>query len=121
MLWRTAKGEDGTLYGMTASIVGEDRLWGWQIVGPSVRSMSPHTLLHWDSIKWSRARELAYDMGGVPSDGVRVMKHSLGAEPETAVGVFRFRPSAAYKAATTLRNWGPVRDNWVRMRRIIGD
>ena len=121
MLWRTAKGEDGTLYGMTASIIGEDRLWGWQIVGPSVRSMSPHTLLHWDSIKWSRARELAYDMGGVPSDGVRVMKHSLGAEPETAVGVFRFRPSAAYRAATALRNWGPVRDNWVRMRRIIGD
>jgi Acetyltransferase (GNAT) domain len=121
MLWRTAKGEDGTLYGMTASIVGEDRLWGWQIVGPSVRSMSPHTLLHWDSIKWSRAKELAYDMGGVPSDGVRVMKHSLGADAETAVGVFRFRPSAAYKAAQTLRKWGPVRDNWVRMRRIIGD
>jgi hypothetical protein len=49
------------------------------------------------------------------------MKHSLGAEPETAVGVFRFRPSAAYRAATALRNWGPVRDNWVRMRKIIGD
>jgi len=121
MLWRTAKGEDGTLYGMTASIVGDDRLWGWQIVGPSVRSMSPHTLLHWDSIKWSRARELAYDMGGVPSEGVRIIKHSLGAEAETAVGVFRFHPGAAYKAASALRNWGPVRDNWVRMRRIIGD
>ncbi len=121
MLWRTAKGDDGTLYGMTASIVGEDRLWGWQIVGPSVRSMSPHTLLHWDSIKWSRARELAYDMGGVPSDGVRVMKHSLGAEAETAAWVFRFRPSAAYKTAARLRAWGPVRDNWVRMRRLIGD
>jgi len=121
MLWRTAKGEDGTIYGMTASVIGEDRLWGWQIVGPSVRSMSPHTLLHWDSIKWSREQELAYDMGGVPSDGVRVMKHSLGADAETAVGVFRFRPSAAYKAAQTLRKWGPVRDNWVRMRRIIGD
>ena len=121
MLWRTAKGEDGTIYGMTASIIGDDRLWGWQIVGPSVRSMSPHTLLHWDSIKWSRGRELGYDMGGVPSDGVRVMKHSLGAESETAVGFFRFRPSVAYKAATALRNWGPVRDNWVRMRRFIGD
>jgi hypothetical protein len=121
MLWRTAKGEDGSLYGMTASIIGDDRLWGWQIVGPPVRSMSPHTLLHWDSIKWSRERELAYDMGGVPSDGVRVMKHSLGAEPETALGVFRFRPSAAYKTATKLRDWGPVRDNWVRMRRFIGD
>ncbi|HXT87855.1 MAG TPA: GNAT family N-acetyltransferase [Trebonia sp.] len=121
MLWRTAKGEDGTIYGMTASIIGEDRLWGWQIAGPSVRSMSPHTLLHWDSIKWSRERELAYDMGGVPSEGVRVIKHSLAGEPETAVGLFRFRPSAAYRAATALRNWGPVRDNWVRMRRIIGD
>jgi hypothetical protein len=121
MLWRTAKGEDDTIYGMTASIIGEDRLWGWQIVGPSVRSMSPHTLLHWDSIKWSRTRELAYDMGGVPSDGVRVMKGSLGAEAERVAGVFRFRPSAAYKAAAALREWGPVRDNWVRMRRIIGD
>lgn len=121
MLWRTAKGEDGAIYGMTASIIGDDRLWGWQIVGPSVRSMSPHTLLHWDSIKWSRERELSYDMGGVPSDGVRVIKHSLGGEPETSLGVFRFRPSAAYKAATALRDWGPVRDNWVRMRRIIGD
>lgn len=121
MLWRTAKGEDGTIYGMTASVIGEDRLWGWQIVGPSVRSMSPHTLLHWDSIKWSRERELAYDMGGVPSEGVRVMKHSLAAETETAVGLFRFRPSSVYRAATALRNWGPVRDNWVRMRRIIGD
>ena len=121
MLWRTAKGEDGTLYGMTVSIIGDDRLWGWQIVGQSVRSMSPHTLLHWDSIKWSRDRELAYDMGGVPSDGVRVIKHSLGGEPETAVGVFRFRPSSAYRAATRLREWGPVRDNWVRMRRVIGD
>ena len=121
MLWRTAKGEDGTIYGMTASIVGEDRLWGWQIVGKSVRSMSPHTLLHWDSIKWSRERELSYDMGGVPSDGVRVIKHSLGGETETAVGLFRFHPSAAYRAVAALREWGPVRDNWERMRRIIGD
>ena len=121
MLWRTAKGEDGTVYGMTVSIIGEDRLWGWQMAGQAVKSMSPHTLLHWDSIKWSRERELAYDMGGVPSDGVRVIKHSLGGEPETAAGLFRFRPSAAYKAAAALRQWGPVRDNWVRMRRIIGD
>lgn len=121
MLWRTARGQDGTIYGMTASIIGEDRLWGWQMAGASVRSMSPHTLLHWDSIKWSRERELAYDMGGVPSEGVRVIKHSLGGEAETAVGVFRFRPSAAYKTATALRNWGPVRDNWVRVRRIMGD
>ena len=121
MLWRTAKGEDGTLYGMTASIVGEDRLWGWQIVGPPVKSMSPHTLLHWDSITWSRERDLAYDMGGVPSEGVRVIKHSLAGESETVYGTFRFRPSAAYRAATKLREWGPVRDNWTKVRRIMGD
>jgi hypothetical protein len=121
MLWRTARGEDGTPYGMTASVVGEDRLWGWQIVGPPVRSMSPHTLLHWDSIKWTRDRELAYDMGGVPNDGIRVVKHSLGAEAETATGVFRFRPSAAYRTAMALRDWGPVSRNWVRMRHLIGN
>jgi hypothetical protein len=121
MLWRTAKGADGTIYGMTASIIGADRLWGWQIVGPPVKSMSPHTLLHWDSITWSRERELAYDMGGVPSEGVRVIKHSLAGEAETVYGSFRFRPSAAYRAATRLREWGPVRDNWVKVRRIMGD
>jgi hypothetical protein len=33
----------------------------------------------------------------------------------------RFRPSAAYRAAAALREWGPVRGNWVRMRRFIGD
>lgn len=121
MLWRTAKAEDGRVLGMTASIIGDDRLWGWQIAGPSVPRMSPHTLLHWDSIKWSRARELAYDMGGVPSDGIRVIKSSLGAESETAYKFFQFHPSAAYKAAVALREWGPVRDNWVRMRRLIGD
>lgn len=120
MLWRTAKAEDGSVLAMTASIIGEERLWGWQIVGPSVPRMSPHTLLHWDSIKWSLDRELAYDMGGVPSDGVRVIKASLGAEPETAVAAFRFRPSAVYKAANALRNWGPVRDNWGRIRGIMG-
>jgi hypothetical protein len=120
MLWRTAQGEDGTLYGMTVSVVGDERLWGWQIVGPSVRSMSPHTVLHWDSFKWASARELAYDMGGVPHEGIRVIKHSLGAELETIIGAFRFRPGAVYKTATALRQWGPVRDNWSVVRRIMG-
>ncbi len=120
MLWRSAKAEDGSVLAMTASIIGEERLWGWQMVGPSVPRMSPHTLLHWDSIKWSLARELAYDMGGVPSEGVRVIKTSLGAEPETAVGAFRFHPGVAYKALTALRNWGPVRDNWGRIRGFMG-
>ena len=46
---------------------------------------------------------------------------SPGLEVETAVRAFRFRPRAAFKAASALRNWGPVRQNWTRMRRIIGD
>lgn len=82
--------------------------------------MSPHTLLHWDSIKWSVTRELAYDMGGVPSEGVRVIKTSLGGEPETAVGAFRFHPGVAYKTLAALRNWGPVRGNWGRIRGFMG-
>jgi hypothetical protein len=121
MLWRTARAEDGSVLAMTASVVGDDRLWGWQIVGPSVRSMSPHTLLHWDSIKWSLDQELAYDLGGVPSDGIRVIKSSLGAEQEIALGAFRIRPNGVYTAANALREWGPVRANWDRMRRLIGD
>jgi hypothetical protein len=120
MLWRTAQGEDGTLYGMTASVIGDERLWGWQIAGPSVRSMSPHTLLHWDSFKWAIARELAYDMGGVPHEGIRVIKQSLGAELETIVGGFQFHPGAAYKAVTALRRWALVRDHWSLGRRIMG-
>jgi hypothetical protein len=120
MLWRTAKTEDGTVLAMTASVIGDDRLWGWQMVGPSVPRMSPHTLLHWDSIEWTRERDLAYDMGGVPSEGIRVIKASLGAEPETAVGAFRFRPSAAYKTANAVRHWGPVEANWDRFRGILG-
>jgi hypothetical protein len=112
MLWRTACGEDGTRYGMTASVIGETRLCGWQMVGPSVRSMSPHTLLHWDSIKWAIARELDYDMGGVPNEGIRVMKHSLGGETEAIVGAFQIRPAVAYKAAARLRKWNPVARKW---------
>ena len=120
MLWRTAHGEDGTVYGMTASIIGDERLWGWQMVGPPVRSMSPHTLLHWDSIKWASARELGYDMGGVPNEGIRVIKRSFGAEAEAMVGAFQFHPAVAYKAAARLHKWKLAADNRGRARRATG-
>jgi CelD/BcsL family acetyltransferase involved in cellulose biosynthesis len=120
MLWRTAHGEDGTLYGMTASIVGEDRLWGWQMVGPPVRSMSPHTLLHWDSIKWAGARGLAYDMGSVPNEGIGVIKRSLGGEAEAVVGVFEVHPAVAYKALARLHKWLEAAGNSRRARRVTG-
>jgi hypothetical protein len=52
---------------------------------------------------------------------IRELKTSLGADAETAVRAFQFHPQAAYKAAAALRHWGPVRDNWDRMRQLIGD
>ena len=120
MLWRTAHGQDGTVYGMTASVVGDQRLWGWQMVGPPVRSMSPHSLLHWDSVKWASARALAYDMGGVPNKGIGVVKRSLGAEAEALVGAFQVYPAVAYRAAAKLNSWKLAADRRGRARRDAG-
>jgi hypothetical protein len=121
MLWRAVKGPDGAVAGVTACVVGDDRLWGWLITGEPVDGVSVQMLSYWDLIKWSLDRGLALDLGGAPNDGIRELKTSLGAEVETAVRVFQFRPRAAFKAASALRDWGPVRQNWTRMRRIIGD
>jgi CelD/BcsL family acetyltransferase involved in cellulose biosynthesis len=121
MLWRTVKDADGNVVGMAGCVIGDERLWGWLITGTPVNGVSVQLLCYWDLIKWSLARGLALDLGGAPNDGIRELKMSLGAELETAVRVLQFRPRAAYKTAAALRNWGPVRANWVRMRRMIGD
>jgi hypothetical protein len=121
MLWRTVKGPDGNVAGMAGCIVGDDRLWGWLISGTPANGVSVQILCYWDLIKWSLARGLALDLGGAPNEGIRELKTSLGADAETAVRAFQFRPRAAYKAAAALRHWGPVRDNWDRMRQLIGD
>lgn len=121
MLWRTVKDADGNVVGMAGCVIGTDRLWGWLIAGTPVNGVSVQILCYWDLIKWALARGLALDLGGAPNDGIRDLKTSLGAELETAVRVLQFRPGAAYKAAAALRDWGPVRANWVRMRRMIGD
>ena len=102
MLWRTAKATDGSVLGMTGCVIGNDRLWGWLIVGPRVPGISAQTLCYWDAIKWSLSRGLAYDMGGVPNEGIRKLKISLGADPETGVVALRVRPRAAYNAYTAL-------------------
>lgn len=121
MLWRTVKDPDGNIVGMAGCVIGDDRLWGWLITGAPVNGVSVQILCYWDLIKWSLARGLALDLGGAPNNGIRELKMSLGADLETAVRALQFRPAAAYKAAAALRNWGPVRANWVRMRRMIGD
>jgi CelD/BcsL family acetyltransferase involved in cellulose biosynthesis len=121
MLWRTVKESDGNVVGVAGCVIGDDRLWGWLISGAPVNGVSVQILCYWDLIKWSLSRGLALDLGGAPNEGIRELKTSLGADLETAVRAFQFRPAAAYKAASALRNWGPVRDNWVRMRQVLGD
>jgi len=121
MLWRTVKEADGHVVGTVGCVIGDDRLWGWLITGTPVNGVSVQVLCYWDLIKWSLARGLALDLGGAPNEGIRELKTSLGADVETAVRVFQFRPRAAYKAAAAFRNWGPVRANWARVRWMIGD
>jgi hypothetical protein len=121
MLWRTAKGPDGSVVGVTGCVTGDDRLWGWLITGAPVNGVSVQVLSYWDLIKWSLAQGMALDLGGAPNEGIRELKASLGADVETAVRVFQFRPRAAYRTAAALRGWGPVRGNWDRMRQLIGD
>jgi CelD/BcsL family acetyltransferase involved in cellulose biosynthesis len=121
MLWRTVKEGDGNVVGVAGCVIGDDRLWGWLISGAPVNGVSVQTLCYWDLIKWSLARGLALDLGGAPNEGIRELKTSLGADIETAVRVYQFRPRAVYKAAAALRNWGPVSASWGRMRWMIGD
>ena len=102
MRWRTAKAADGSVLGMTAGVIGNDRLWGWLMVGPPVPGISAQTLCYWDSIKWSISQGLAYDLGGIPNEGIRKLKISLGADPEAAVVARRVRPRAAYNAYIAL-------------------
>jgi CelD/BcsL family acetyltransferase involved in cellulose biosynthesis len=121
MLWRTVKDADGAVLGMAGCVVGDERVWGWLITGGPAHGVSVQTLCYWDLIKWSLDRGLALDLGGAPNDGIRELKVSLGADAETVFRAFEFHPGAAYKTAVALRNWGPVRHNWARMRRMIGD
>ena len=121
MLWRAVKGPDGQVAGLAGAVIGDDRLWGWLISGEPVHRVSVQLLCYWDMINWSLARGLALDMGGAPSEGIRELRISLGADVETAVRALQFHPRVAYKAAAALRNWGPVRGHWDRLRRTIGD
>jgi hypothetical protein len=102
MLWRTAKGRDGSVLAMTGCVIGDDRLWGWLMIGPRTPGISAQSLCYWDAIEWSRSRGLACDLGGVPNEGIRELKISMGADPETAVAALRISPRAAYKAGMGL-------------------
>ena len=107
---------------MTGCVIGDDRLWGWLITGAPVNGVSVQILSYWDLIKWSLDRGMALDLGGAPNEGIRELKTSLGADVDRLpCGSSSSVPRPPYKAAAALRSWGPVRDNWDRMRQLIGD
>ncbi|MGH3298029.1 MAG: GNAT family N-acetyltransferase, partial [Trebonia sp.] len=79
MLWRTVKGPDGGVAGVTGCVIGDDRLWGWLITGAPVNGVSAQVLSYWDLIRWSLDQGMALDLGGAPNEGIRELKTSLGA------------------------------------------
>lgn len=109
MLWRTVKGPDSSVLGMAGCVIGDDRLWGWLLAGPPTPGVSAHSLCYWHLINFALSRGLALDLGGVPTEGVRKFKVSLGAEAETCVTAIRTRPGVVYKASRTLYNWTMTR------------
>jgi Acetyltransferase (GNAT) domain len=121
MLWRAVKGPEGEVVGLAGAVIGDDRLWGWLIAGAPVAKVHVQLLCYWDVINWSLARGMTLDMGGAPNAGIRELRVSLGADVETAVRALQFHPRVAYQAAVALRDWGPVRANWTRLRWMIGD
>jgi hypothetical protein len=103
MLWRTVKQADGDVVGMTGSIITDDRLWCWLLMGDPAPGASPQTICYWDLIKWCAAEGRTCHMGGAPNEGIRKFKVSIGAEPETCMMVVRIRgPRRAYLAGLGL-------------------
>ena len=109
MLWRTVKAADGSVRAINGCIIGDERLHGWLMVGPPVSGVSAASLCYWDLMKWSLPRGLAYDLGGVPNEGIRKFKISVGADAETFVTATRIRPQVVYKPIRALYNWTKTR------------
>lgn len=94
MLWRSVRGADGRVLVMNASIIDEERLWGWLLVGEPVPGPSPHVAAYWDAIQWSLGKGLGCDFGTAPTSGVRDFKVAMGGEPELCAVAERVRPRA---------------------------
>jgi CelD/BcsL family acetyltransferase involved in cellulose biosynthesis len=101
MLWRSVRDSRGRLLAMNASIIDEDRLWGWLLAGESVPGPSPHVAAYWDAIQWSLSRGLGCDFGSVPTSGIRDFKVAMGGELEQCATAERVRPRA-YRSARDL-------------------
>jgi CelD/BcsL family acetyltransferase involved in cellulose biosynthesis len=94
MLWRSVRDADGRLLTVNASIIDDDRLWGWLVAGDPVPGPSPHVAAYWDAIQWALNRGLACDFGCVPTSGIRDFKLAMGGELELCATAERVRPRA---------------------------
>jgi CelD/BcsL family acetyltransferase involved in cellulose biosynthesis len=101
MLWRSVRDPSGRLLAMNASIIDEDRLWGWLLAGEPVPGPSPHVAAYWDAIQWSLSRGLGCDFGSTPTSGIRGFKVAMGGELELSATAERVRPRA-YRTARSL-------------------
>jgi hypothetical protein len=94
MLWRSVRDPSGRLLAMNASIIDEDRLWGWLLAGEPVPGPSPHVAAYWDAIQWSLSRGLGCDFGSAPTSGIRDFKVAMGGGLELCATAERVRPRA---------------------------
>lgn len=102
MLWRSVHDGAGQLIALTASIIDNERLWCWLLVGDHNRRPSPHALAYWDFIQWSLSCGLACDFSGAPNEGIRNFKlRGLGSVVEHSLKAERMSP-AAYRALRNL-------------------
>lgn len=92
MRWCSVRNSDGQLLALNASIIGEDRLWGWVLAGEPVPGPSPHMAACWDGIRWALPQGLGYDFGSAPTEGNRNFKMWLGGELERCATAERVRP-----------------------------
>lgn len=104
MLWRTIRAENGRVLAMSASIISDDRLWGWLLAGEPIVGASAHVAAYWDAINWSLSRGLACDFGGVPTQGIRNFKIAMGGEVEMCMTAERIRPRV-YKTGRAFHGW----------------
>jgi CelD/BcsL family acetyltransferase involved in cellulose biosynthesis len=92
MRWRSVRDSDGRLLVLNASIIDEDRLWGWLLAGDPVPGPSPHIAAYWDSISWALSQGLVSDFGSAATEGIRNFKMRLGCELEPCAVAERVRP-----------------------------
>ena len=92
MRWRSVRDSDGRLLVLNASIIDEDRLWGWLLAGEPGARADPHIAAYWDAISWALGQGLGCDFGSAATEGIRNFKTRLGCALEHCAVAERVRP-----------------------------